>query len=222
MGAHSRAEIGAHNELLRALVDRHSPKARRPRRRDVIQMRGPPCFGSAPAWSRRFYTRRAKESERSTPPSRVVIHGPRIVNHTWRSRRGGSHAGSTLTPYSPILRVRTAGGVLDCASRHARHLCPVSAAPFSTWQRSVWSTFRRGLYRTRRRERPKASSESRQPQGSEWTHFSVYEVWDNIRHDEIAELEGVLRHIYCFDSHANRLNLAKGYNKLGNVRRQAA
>lgn len=58
--------------------------------------------------------------------------------------------------------------------------------------------------------------------GSEWTHFSVYEVWDNIRHDEIAELEGVLRHIYRFDFHANRLNLAKGYNKLGNVRRQAA
>jgi len=24
--------------------------------------------------------------------------------------------------------------------------------------------------------------------GSEWTHFSVYEVWDNIRRDEIAEL----------------------------------
>jgi hypothetical protein len=58
--------------------------------------------------------------------------------------------------------------------------------------------------------------------GSEWTHFSVFEVWDNIRQDEIAELEGLLRHIYRFDFHANRLNLAKGYNKLGDVRRQAA
>jgi hypothetical protein len=58
--------------------------------------------------------------------------------------------------------------------------------------------------------------------GSEWTHFSVYEVWDNIRRDEIAELEGILRHIYRFDFHANRLNLAKGYKKLGDVRRQAA
>ena len=56
----------------------------------------------------------------------------------------------------------------------------------------------------------------------EWTHFSVYEVWDNIRQDEIKELEGLLRHIYRFDFNANRLNLAKGFNKLGDVRRQAA
>ena len=58
--------------------------------------------------------------------------------------------------------------------------------------------------------------------GSEWTHFSIYEVWDNIRQDEIKELEGLLRHIYRFDFNANRLNLAKGFNKLGDVRRQAA
>ena len=58
--------------------------------------------------------------------------------------------------------------------------------------------------------------------GSEWTHFSVYEVWDNIRQDEIKELEGLLRQIYRFDFNANRLNLAKGFNKLGDVRRQAA
>src|SRR5437588_5559548 len=58
--------------------------------------------------------------------------------------------------------------------------------------------------------------------GREWTHFSVYEVWDNIRQDEIAELEGLFRHIYRFDSHANRLNVAKAYQQLGLVRRQAA
>jgi hypothetical protein len=58
--------------------------------------------------------------------------------------------------------------------------------------------------------------------GDEWTHFSVYEVWDNIRQDEIAELEGLFRHIYRFDAHANRLNLAKSYQQLGQVRRQAA
>jgi hypothetical protein len=56
----------------------------------------------------------------------------------------------------------------------------------------------------------------------EWTHFSVYEVWDNIRHDEIVELEGLFRHIYRFDSHANRLNAAKSYRELGRVRRQSA
>ena len=58
--------------------------------------------------------------------------------------------------------------------------------------------------------------------GDEWTHFSVYEVWDNIRQDEIAELEGLFRHIYRFDAHANRLNLAKSYQQLRHVRRQAA
>jgi hypothetical protein len=58
--------------------------------------------------------------------------------------------------------------------------------------------------------------------GEEWTHFSVYEVWDNIRQDEIAELEGLLRHIYRFDFHANRLNIAKSYSQLREVRRQAA
>jgi hypothetical protein len=58
--------------------------------------------------------------------------------------------------------------------------------------------------------------------GGEWTHFSVYEVWDNIRQDEIAELEGLFRHIYRFDSHANRLNIAKSYQRLRRVRREAA
>jgi hypothetical protein len=58
--------------------------------------------------------------------------------------------------------------------------------------------------------------------GHEWTHFSVYEVWDNIRQDEIAELEGLFRHIYRFDSHANKLNVAKSYLQLRRIRRQAA
>ena len=29
-----------------------------------------------------------------------------------------------------------------------------------------------------------------------WTHFSTFEVWDNIRDEQIAELEGLFRHIY--------------------------
>ena len=29
--------------------------------------------------------------------------------------------------------------------------------------------------------------------GSLWTHFSIYEVWDNIREEEIRELEGIFR-----------------------------
>src|SRR5215210_8240938 len=39
--------------------------------------------------------------------------------------------------------------------------------------------------------------------GSLWTHFSAFEVWDNIRDEEIIELEGLFRHIYRRDSVAN-------------------
>jgi hypothetical protein len=51
-----------------------------------------------------------------------------------------------------------------------------------------------------------------------WTHFSVYEVWDNIREDEIEELEGLFRHLFKYDSKANRLNKQRGYKKLGRLR----
>ena len=42
--------------------------------------------------------------------------------------------------------------------------------------------------------------------GVEWTHFSSFEVHDNITRREIQELEGLFRHIYARDSQANRLN----------------
>lgn len=51
-----------------------------------------------------------------------------------------------------------------------------------------------------------------------WTHFSVFEVWDNIRDEEITELEGIFRHIYRFDAQANKLNLQRGFKKLKKVR----
>lgn len=54
--------------------------------------------------------------------------------------------------------------------------------------------------------------------GEYWTHFSAFEVWDNISNDEIAELEGLFRHLYRFDSKANSLNKQKAYRKLGAVR----
>lgn len=47
-----------------------------------------------------------------------------------------------------------------------------------------------------------------------WTHVSVFEVWDNIRDEEIVELEGLFRHIYHYDSRANRLNVQRGFKKL--------
>jgi hypothetical protein len=39
-----------------------------------------------------------------------------------------------------------------------------------------------------------------------WTHFTVFEVHDNITRDEIAELEGLFRHMYRKDSRANKYN----------------
>jgi hypothetical protein len=55
--------------------------------------------------------------------------------------------------------------------------------------------------------------------GESCTHFSVFEVHDNIREDEIRELEGILRHVFRKDSHANQLAHQVGYAKLREVRR---
>ena len=51
-----------------------------------------------------------------------------------------------------------------------------------------------------------------------WTHFSVFEVWDNIREEEIRELEGILRHIYRSDIRANSLAKQKSFKRLTAVR----
>jgi len=51
-----------------------------------------------------------------------------------------------------------------------------------------------------------------------WTHFSLFEVWDNITEDEVAELEGLFRHIYRKDSRANRINKQRSFKKLKKVR----
>ena len=50
--------------------------------------------------------------------------------------------------------------------------------------------------------------------GQLWTHFSIFEVWDNISEDEVAELEGLFRHIYRKDSRANRVNKQRSFKKL--------
>ncbi|MGB2866339.1 MAG: hypothetical protein WBC05_23625 [Sedimentisphaerales bacterium] len=58
----------------------------------------------------------------------------------------------------------------------------------------------------------------RRRKGDLWTHFSVFEVWDNIREEEIRELEGILRHIYRADTRANRLAKQRSFKKLTKVR----
>ena len=52
-----------------------------------------------------------------------------------------------------------------------------------------------------------------------WTHFSVYEVWDNITSAEVEELEGMFRAIYRKDLKANQINRQRSFKKLRNVRK---
>ena len=39
-----------------------------------------------------------------------------------------------------------------------------------------------------------------------WSHFSIYEVHDNVSEAEIVELEGLVRHVYRRDPKTNRIN----------------
>ena len=60
----------------------------------------------------------------------------------------------------------------------------------------------------------------RKTKGSLWTHFSAFEVWDNISEQEVEELEGILRHIYRYDPQANALNKQGSYKPLNQVRKE--
>ena len=53
-----------------------------------------------------------------------------------------------------------------------------------------------------------------------WSHFSYYEVWDNISDQEIVELEGLFRQLYRFDSRANTFNKQQTHKPLIKVRRE--
>lgn len=53
-----------------------------------------------------------------------------------------------------------------------------------------------------------------------WTHFSVFEVWDNVVETEVEELEGLFRHLFKFDTKANSLNKQRGYKKIRKVRKR--
>jgi hypothetical protein len=55
---------------------------------------------------------------------------------------------------------------------------------------------------------------------SKWTHFSMFVVWENVRNDEISDLESLFREIYRKDALANSLNKQKRSKRLRRVRRQ--
>jgi hypothetical protein len=50
-----------------------------------------------------------------------------------------------------------------------------------------------------------------------WTHFSVFEVHDNISREEIRELEALFLHIYRKDGRANELNLQLRNKKFSKI-----
>ena len=54
-----------------------------------------------------------------------------------------------------------------------------------------------------------------------WTHFSVYEVWDNVSEEEVEELEGLFRHLFRYDSTANALATQKAYKPLQAVAKRS-
>ena len=53
--------------------------------------------------------------------------------------------------------------------------------------------------------------------GDLWTHFSAFEMWDNIRDEEIVQLEGLFRHLYRKDARANILNVQRAFKKAKKV-----
>lgn len=59
----------------------------------------------------------------------------------------------------------------------------------------------------------------RRTKGKYWTHFSMYEVWDNIRDEQIKELEGLFRHIYRYDSIASKLTRQRSFKRLSKLKR---
>ncbi|MEO6293717.1 MAG: hypothetical protein ABIO88_13975 [Burkholderiaceae bacterium] len=58
---------------------------------------------------------------------------------------------------------------------------------------------------------------SNEEKRDEWSHFSLFEVWDNISKQQVEELEGLFRHIYAMDEHANPFNVQKNYKPFSSI-----
>jgi hypothetical protein len=54
--------------------------------------------------------------------------------------------------------------------------------------------------------------------GPQWTHFSLFEVWDNLSQQEIRGLEGLVHEIYAKDTHANKLGKQRRAREIRSVR----
>jgi hypothetical protein len=54
----------------------------------------------------------------------------------------------------------------------------------------------------------------RRKKRGEWTHFSIFKVWDNVSPQTVRELEGIVRHVYWRDPRVNPLAVQRGFNRL--------
>jgi hypothetical protein len=54
----------------------------------------------------------------------------------------------------------------------------------------------------------------------DWSHFSYYEVWDNITDAEIAELEGLFLQLSRFDKNTNLQNAQNTHKPLVELRKK--
>jgi hypothetical protein len=53
----------------------------------------------------------------------------------------------------------------------------------------------------------------------QWTHFSVFKVWDNISQQAVRELEGIVRHVFRKDPRVNPLAVQRGFKPLKKLAR---
>ncbi|MES2242531.1 MAG: GIY-YIG nuclease family protein [Pseudomonadota bacterium] len=53
-----------------------------------------------------------------------------------------------------------------------------------------------------------------------WTHFSFFEVWDNIPKEQVEELEGLFLNIFGKDRNSLGLNVVKANTKLNSIARK--
>jgi hypothetical protein len=75
-------------------------------------------------------------------------------------------------------------------------------------------------HRRSRKIRRRTPSGHARPKGKIWTHFSVFEVHQEATDEQISELEGLFRHVYRRDTHANWLNRQKIHGPLKARREQ--
>ena len=69
--------------------------------------------------------------------------------------------------------------------------------------------------------RGRLDGHNRSPGKGKWTHFSFFEVHDNVTRDEIRELEALLLGIFRHDQRVELSNKQVGSNRLSRLRRTA-